>query len=104
MKPNPDVMTTLENKVGTQNRDDEMIPKTTKLRQLQQCKVPHKRRQPEGISTLKTRILQSRICPAPCVLLQCRLFCLCMYGQYRVCYIHHVEFHFRFRRLVSFPV
>ena len=35
---------------------------------------------------------------------KCRLFCLCAYGQCRVYYIYHVKFHFRFRRLVSFPV
>ena len=55
---------------------------------------------------------QSGICPAPCVLRQCtvvfawkcHLFCLCAHVQCRVCYIYHVEFHFRFRRLLSFPV
>ena len=52
------------------------------------------------------------VCPAPCVLRQCtvvlawkcRLFCLCAYGQCRVYYISHVEFHFRFGCLVLFPV
>ena len=52
------------------------------------------------------------VCPAPCVLRQCRvvfawkchLFCLCAHVQCRVCYIYHVEFHFRFRRLLSFAV
>ena len=29
---------------------------------------------------------------------------LCMHGQCRVHHIYHVEFHFRFRRLLSFPV
>ena len=51
-------------------------------------------------------------CPAPWLLRQCTvvfawkccLFCLCAYAQCRVYYIHHVEFHFRFRALVSFPV
>ena len=33
-----------------------------------------------------------------------RLFCLCAHVQCRVCYVYHVEFHFRFRRLVTFPV
>ena len=33
-----------------------------------------------------------------------RLFCLCTHVQCRVCYIYHVEFHFRFRGLLSFPV
>ena len=49
---------------------------------------------------------------APCLLHQytvafewkCRLFCLCVPGQCRVHHIYYVEFHFRFRRLVSFPV
>ena len=62
--------------------------------------------------TLPLKIPQSGICPAPCVLRQCtvvfawkcRLLCLCMYVQCRVCYIYHVEFHVRFRHLVSFPV
>ena len=57
-------------------------------------------------------IPQSGICPAPCALRQCTvvfawkccLFCLCTHVQCRVCYIYHVEFHFRFRRLLSFPV
>merc|ERR1711954_60653 len=31
-------------------------------------------------------------------------FCLCAHVQCRVCYIYHVEFHFRFRHLLSFPV
>ena len=31
-------------------------------------------------------------------------FSLCAHGQCRVYYIYHVEFHFRFRSLVSFPV
>ena len=30
--------------------------------------------------------------------------CLCAHVQCRVCYIYHVEFHFRFRRRVSFLV
>ena len=58
------------------------------------------------------KIPQSGICPALCVLRhytvvfawKCCLFCLCAHGQCRICYIYHVEFHFRFRRLVSFPV
>ena len=58
------------------------------------------------------KIPQRGICPVPCVLhkctvvfaRKCRLFCLCVCGQCRVYYIYHVEFHFRFRRLVSFPV
>ena len=40
------------------------------------------------------KITQSGICPAPCVLSQCTVV-------YR---IYHVEFYFRFSRLVSFPV
>ena len=56
--------------------------------------------------------ISSGICPAPCVLCQCtvvfawkcRLFCLWAYGQCCIYYIYHVEFHFRFRNLVSFPV
>ena len=56
--------------------------------------------------------ISSRICPAPCVLRQCtvvfawkcRLFCLCTHGQCRVYYIYHVEFHFRFVHLITFPV
>ena len=35
---------------------------------------------------------------------KCRLFCLCVHVQCRVYYIYHVEFHFRFRHLLSFPV
>ena len=35
---------------------------------------------------------------------KCRLFCLCTHVQCHVCYIYHVEFNFRFRCLVSFPV
>ena len=31
-------------------------------------------------------------------------FCLCTHVQCRVCYIYHVEFHFRLRVLESFPV
>ena len=56
--------------------------------------------------------ISSGICPATdvprhCTVVfawKCRLFCLCAYGQCRVYCIYHVEFHFRFRRLVSFPV
>ena len=56
--------------------------------------------------------ISSGICPVPCVLCQCTfvfawkccLFCLPAYGWCCVCYIYHVEFHFRFRCLVSFPV
>ena len=56
------------------------------------------------------KIPQSGICPAPCMLRQCtvvfawkcRLFYSCAYGQCRVYYIYHVEFHFRFRVLESF--
>ena len=55
---------------------------------------------------------QVGICPAPCVLRQftvvfawkCRLLCLCAHGQCLVHHIYHVEFHFRFRHLLSFPV
>ena len=58
------------------------------------------------------KIPQSGICPAPCALCQCTvvfawkccLCCLCAHVQCRVCYIYHVEFHFRFRFLLSFPV
>ena len=54
----------------------------------------------------------SPICSAPCVLHQYtvvfawkwRLFSLYAHGQCRVYYIYHVEFHFRFGHLVSFPV
>ena len=64
----------------------------------------------EGLQ--KREIPQSGICPAQCVLCLFRvvfaskycLFCLCAHGQCRVHHIHHVEFHFRFRHLVSFPV
>ena len=35
---------------------------------------------------------------------KCRLFCLCAHVQCRVWYIYHVEFHFRFRHPLSFPV
>ena len=60
----------------------------------------------------KREIPQSGICPAPCVpclftvvfAWKCCLFCLCAHGQCRIYYIYHVEFHFRFRHLVSFPV
>ena len=31
-------------------------------------------------------------------------FCLCAHVQCRVCYIYHVEFHFRFKHLSSCPV
>ena len=52
--------------------------------------------------------ISGRICPAPCVLCQCTvvftwkccLFYLCAHGK---CHVHHVEFHFRFKWLVSFP-
>ena len=55
---------------------------------------------------------QSGICSARCVLCQCTVvfawechfFCLCAHGQCHVYYIYHVEFHFRFRHLVWFPV
>ena len=33
-----------------------------------------------------------------------RLFCLWAHGQCHVYYVYQVEFHFRFRRMVSFPV
>ena len=32
---------------------------------------------------------------------KCRLFCLCVHVQFRVCYIYHVEFHFRFTHRVD---
>ena len=35
---------------------------------------------------------------------KCRLFCLFAHGQCRVYYIYHVEFHFRFEHLITFPV
>ena len=35
---------------------------------------------------------------------KCRLFCLCVHGQCRVYYIYHVEFHFRFKNLLAYPV
>ena len=58
------------------------------------------------------KIPQSGICPAPCVHRQStvifawkyRIFCLCAHVQCHICYIFHVEFHFRFRRLLSFTV
>ena len=42
--------------------------------------------------------IYSRLC------IKCRLFCLCAHGQCRIYYIYHVEFHFWFKCLVSFPV
>ena len=67
------------------------------------------------IKTSTTKVIleaQWGICSAQCVLRQytvifawkCCLFCQCVPGQCRVYHICHVEFHFRFRRLVSFPV
>ena len=58
----------------------------------------------------KEKIPQSGICPAPCMLCQstvvfawkCHFFCFCAHVQCRLCYIYHVEIHFRFRHLVSF--
>ena len=35
---------------------------------------------------------------------KCRLFCLCSHGQCRVYYIYHVEFHFQFGHLITYPV
>ena len=32
------------------------------------------------------------------------VFSLCAYGQCHVYYIYHVEFHFRFGHLITFPV
>ena len=57
------------------------------------------------------KLTEYRICSAPCVhrtctvvfVWKCCLFCLCAHGQCRVHHIYHVEFHFWFRCLVSFP-
>ena len=35
---------------------------------------------------------------------KCRLFCLCVHVQCRVCYIYHVDFQFRFGHLTTFLV
>ena len=38
-----------------------------------------------------------------CLVIVQSSFCLCVYGQCRVYYTYHVEFHFRVRRLFQFP-
>ena len=49
-------------------------------------------------SNINAKFCTSRLC------MKIRLFCLFAHGQCRVYYIYHVEFHFRFEHLITFPV